>query len=514
MSATSQSLNTGKLQEAINQCTTDWNGAITSTAATDRASINAAVSTLYGLLDLPAPLILYCESPWQLASIRVALEAGLTPEKLKQITDRFKDIEHELLPVVSQNSPRQLWKRVWAVMDDQVSEDVRKKLREAKIEEEAYQKKHVPGNLLRGLIASQPFIQTNVPYLRQFSEPSEQQQTFAWTRIMPRIRQLEKQLSSQLEGVSTTHLGNGLFSKLKQSFETGMSSNSSQRANARQMQMLTEMLMLNIQLLPKDLFLNLSKMNGERIFQIGQAAITGRLKDEYDKVFPAEERGLIPLWSNFAIATADIWDGPSVIKLLPLFSLLCEQIPSLPVGPTNLKRLSALLKLSHSNVSFNRDVCFVCERPLVFKLDEGGRLHADDGPAIAYGDGFRLFSWHGTNVPEWIIRRPESITVEKIEKEPNTEVRRIMIERYGPSKYILDSGAVVIDKDECGVLYRKEMRNDEPIVMVKVRNSTQEPDGTYREYFLRVPPTISKAREAVAWTFDMKTEDYKPFRES
>ena len=32
-------------------------------------------------------------------------------------------------------------------------------------------------------------------------------------------------------------------------------------------------------------------------------------------------------------------------------------------------------------------------------------------------------------------------------------------------------------------------------------NSTPEPDGTRRTYFLRVPPQMRTAREAVAWTF-------------
>ena len=39
--------------------------------------------------------------------------------------------------------------------------------------------------------------------------------------------------------------------------------------------------------------------------------------------------------------------------------------------------------------------------------------------------------------------------------------------------------------------------------MVEVVNSTPEPDGSRKTYFLRVPPTIGTAREAVAWTFGL-----------
>jgi hypothetical protein len=46
--------------------------------------------------------------------------------------------------------------------------------------------------------------------------------------------------------------------------------------------------------------------------------------------------------------------------------------------------------------------------------------------------------------------------------------------------------------------------------VVKVRNSTPEPDGSVKNYFLRVPPSMKRAREAVAWTFAMKEEEYLP----
>jgi hypothetical protein len=45
---------------------------------------------------------------------------------------------------------------------------------------------------------------------------------------------------------------------------------------------------------------------------------------------------------------------------------------------------------------------------------------------------------------------------------------------------------------------------------VKVRNATPEPTGEFKDYFLRVPPTMARAREAVAWTFSMREEEYLP----
>ena len=77
----------------------------------------------------------------------------------------------------------------------------------------------------------------------------------------------------------------------------------------------------------------------------------------------------------------------------------------------------------------------------------------------------------------------------------------MLTERYGLAKYLEDSGAKKIHEDELGELYRTEFPDDEPLVMVKVMNSTPEPDGSRKPYFLRVPPEITIARDAVAWTF-------------
>ena len=79
---------------------------------------------------------------------------------------------------------------------------------------------------------------------------------------------------------------------------------------------------------------------------------------------------------------------------------------------------------------------------------------------------------------------------------------------------LLDSGAVEVQLDDFGTLYRKEITGDETLVMVKVVNSTEEPDGTFKDYFLRVPPTMRTSHEAVAWTFNKTVETYAPCLET
>ncbi|HEY9774151.1 MAG TPA: hypothetical protein V6C81_10130 [Planktothrix sp.] len=159
---------------------------------------------------------------------------------------------------------------------------------------------------------------------------------------------------------------------------------------------------------------------------------------------------------------------------------------------------------------FFENFCFVYEKPLSLLFDDRGRLHAEDRPAVTFADKTGLFFWHGAEVEEEIVTKPDTITIKRIHRESNAEIRRILIERFGFEQFIRLSGAKLIQEDECGALYEKQLEGDEPIVVVKVLNSTPEPDGSDKHYWLRVPPEVRTAREAVAWTFGMEAQNYAP----
>jgi hypothetical protein len=156
----------------------------------------------------------------------------------------------------------------------------------------------------------------------------------------------------------------------------------------------------------------------------------------------------------------------------------------------------------------------VCESPIAASLNDRDQLHNPDGAALEFRDGFKIYAINGVILPPDAILAPHKLQLAEIERQENVEVRRILIQQYGMERYLQDSGAEQIDVDEYGVLYRKSLPTDEPIVVVKVINATPEPDGTYKYYFLRVPPHMTTARAAVAWTFNMNSEEYEPRTES
>ncbi len=166
-------------------------------------------------------------------------------------------------------------------------------------------------------------------------------------------------------------------------------------------------------------------------------------------------------------------------------------------------------------------LAIVSERPLVLRRDDRGRPHCADGPAIAWTDGLEAYAWHGVAVEPWVVTDTGRITVKAIDAETNVEVRRVLVERFGEERLVREGGAVLVDEDETGRLWRRDAApagwwgpRDEPIVMVEVVNATPEPDGTRKTYFLRVPPTMTTARAAVAWTFGLGAVEYRPAVES
>jgi len=168
------------------------------------------------------------------------------------------------------------------------------------------------------------------------------------------------------------------------------------------------------------------------------------------------------------------------------------------------------LGLSCGWVWWHEDVCVISDRPAYIGRDSQGRLHGDNRKAIEYPDGWGFYSVHGVVVDEYVVMTPEKITVDDIEKESNAEVRRVKIDKYGQDRFLKDSNATMIHKDEFGKLWRKEVPNDENIVMVEVLNSTPEPDGEFKTYFIRVDPNITTAHQAVSWTFGKEPKQYSP----
>ena len=157
----------------------------------------------------------------------------------------------------------------------------------------------------------------------------------------------------------------------------------------------------------------------------------------------------------------------------------------------------------------------VCDRPVTCQMEESRpgawRLHSAESPAMAFGDGYCLYAWHGIRVPEAVITRPTELVIADFEREGNQEVRRAMIEAIGWPRYLALAGAHAVQRDECGDLYRVRVAPTDPEHgLVVVTNGTPEPDGTFKRYGLYVSPAHCTAKAAVASTYGLTASTYRP----
>lgn len=161
------------------------------------------------------------------------------------------------------------------------------------------------------------------------------------------------------------------------------------------------------------------------------------------------------------------------------------------------------------------DEMFVaCAPPLYMRFDEGDvergiayRYHCEDGPALEWPDGYKLYFWKGIGIPGWWIEDKSRLTAEYIFKLENTELRRTAGEILGWENILSALGGEVIQKDNFGSLIQVTLPGaDQPSKFVKVVDPS-----TGRTYYNPVPPNMQTCHAGVAWRFGFeKPEDYNP----
>jgi hypothetical protein len=138
-------------------------------------------------------------------------------------------------------------------------------------------------------------------------------------------------------------------------------------------------------------------------------------------------------------------------------------------------------------------------------FDSDKRLHSEAGPAIEYGDGTKIYSWHGTRIPERMgATNKREWKSEWLLNETNSNVKRILIREIGYSKILSDLGArETHTAGDMALVVIEQPVDVEPIHLLKVVCPST---GSF--YALRVPPSARTCEEARAWTFGENSIEY------
>lgn len=188
---------------------------------------------------------------------------------------------------------------------------------------------------------------------------------------------------------------------------------------------------------------------------------------------------------------------------------------------------------------WTKDTLFWVAKPKVHVDRSNGqrRLHNPEYAAVE-SDVENMYFLDGVLVPAFVVTRPEWITTDHIKSEENTEVRRVMIDRFGLDRWIADQNATLMDEiadpgqlepgwlskingvapedylrdhpDKAIKLYElEEEAYGGKLKMLHVRNGTPERDGSHKWYWITPPQDAKSALDAVVATYPgLTTEQY------
>ncbi|MFN3951271.1 MAG: DUF6745 domain-containing protein [Thermaurantimonas sp.] len=165
---------------------------------------------------------------------------------------------------------------------------------------------------------------------------------------------------------------------------------------------------------------------------------------------------------------------------------------------------------------FTLDHAIVLRWPEIFETTDDGVLHNPHGPALVWGEE-RYYFYSGWKIPAEFYERVDAVSPGMVLGEKNVEKRRAYMEILGSNRFaeLLDLEIRDQSIDRFGnfiELYRTRTEDTlagEHLQFVKVTCPS-----TGRNYMLCVPPHLTTAREAVAWTFGKRPEDYNPTDET
>lgn len=145
------------------------------------------------------------------------------------------------------------------------------------------------------------------------------------------------------------------------------------------------------------------------------------------------------------------------------------------------------------------DACLLLSRPSRIKRDGEGRLHSMEGEAIGWPVHEPWYFFRGRPIAAGLACKSAPLA-QLIADVRDASLQREMIDWYGEARFAVEA-ADDVKTDDFGTLYWVQLNGNEDFAVVRVLNSTPEPDGTFKDYFIRVPHWVQTPREAVAWTF-------------
>lgn len=454
----------------------------TSTKPVNRVEVEKAVGPLYEALKMSPPVVIWCDSPWQMLAMPIVLQ-------MMHVTANAGGLRQWLRA----NHKSELWQHLWRVMDQNSAALQQLSCTKSK-EVPSFFAPLVTGQCINKDMDFLYFTDTQDTECPDFSED---QLMYIRSATHDRLR------------LNIIPLKQQVMAKVAQDLNGGFSADLCRPINSQLRSQVVE-----LALLPSRPYFRRCTATAAR--EALYAGVSPSLTSEQRRELETWIRSQLDL--QIRIETDNIfWSGGWGSYYLSQIEFYERHRQSAkPTSPSSRRfmRWQPLSRGAQMYLFFEK-VVFICDRPALLHIDEEARLHSGDGESVRYRDGYAIYSWRGRTVPARVIVAPETLTVGDILDEDNIEVRQVMLDRFGIERFVHEAGATKKDESSFGTLWMKGLPGEGELrAWVEVINSTSEPDGTYKHYFLRVPPNTVTAKQGVAWTFGLESHDYNPLDES
>ncbi|AGY57412.1 DUF6745 domain-containing protein [Gloeobacter kilaueensis] len=142
-----------------------------------------------------------------------------------------------------------------------------------------------------------------------------------------------------------------------------------------------------------------------------------------------------------------------------------------------------------------RRVCLVSERPVQLHFDAHERLHAEGKPAVQFGDGWSLYSWHGFTLPDAYGRIPPcDWQPHWLLEEDDLRLRQVLLEGIGYERIYGRLPSETIDS--WGDYHLVRLDNIDSDAIHLLATSRSDPN---LPQVRRVPPDFHTAQAAARW---------------
>ena len=216
--------------------------------------------------------------------------------------------------------------------------------------------------------------------------------------------------------------------------------------------------------------------------------------------------GIIRTLNLTDLAVKAGWNAIRDLSTNPEIIDFCINVLNCPSDRQAWNSFQALVRECGSFLLFEKS-CIICDRPTKLLFDDEERFHAEGQSAIEFSDGYHLYFFHGTSLPELYGRvHPHQWQSRWLLSEPNAEIRRLLIQEIGYARLCQELQAVSLDTWREYELLRieEEDLDVEPIFLLKM---TCPSTGSI--HVVRVPPEMTSAREAIRWAnWDIDPEEF------